>query len=45
VKSKLRKLVLKIVFAYALLFPSSGLIEEHKSIKEMEDEGEVHIGI
>ena len=27
-KSKLRKFVLKIVFAYAVLFPSSGLIQE-----------------
>jgi hypothetical protein len=45
VKSKLRKLVLKVIFAYALLFPSSGLIEEHKSIKEMEDDDELHLGI
>jgi len=45
VKSKLRKLVLKIVFAYALLFPSSGLIEQHKTIEEMEDDDEIHIGI
>jgi hypothetical protein len=45
VKSKLRKLVLKMVFMYAVLFPSSGLIEEHKSIKEMEEDGEIHIGI
>lgn len=44
-KSKLRKLVLKIVFTYALLFPSSGLIEQHKSIQEMEDDDEVHLGI
>ena len=27
-KSKLRKFVLKIVFTYAVLFPSSGLIQE-----------------
>jgi len=30
VKSKLRKFVLKIVFAYAVLFPSSGLIQEQE---------------
>jgi|TARA_B110000908_G_scaffold160998_1_gene204772 hypothetical protein len=28
VKSRLRKLVLKVLFAYAILFPSSGLINE-----------------
>ena len=44
-KSKLRKLVLKIVFTYALLFPSSGLIEQQKTIEEMEDDDEIHIGI
>jgi len=27
------------------LFPSSGLIEQHKSIQEMEDDDEVHLGI
>lgn len=30
---------------YAVLFPASGLIEEHKSLQEMEDDGEIHIGI
>jgi hypothetical protein len=28
VKNKLKKLILKIVFLYATLFPSSGLIQE-----------------
>ena len=27
-KSKLKKLILKVVFLYATLFPSSGLIQE-----------------
>ena len=44
-KSKLKKLVLKIVFTYALMFPSSGLIEQHKTIEEMEEDDEIHIGI
>lgn len=44
-KLKFKKLILKIVFIYATLHPNSGLIESHKSIAELEDEGEVHIGI
>jgi len=30
---------------YAQFNPSSGLIIEHKSIEDLEDEGEIHIGI
>tara|TARA_B100000900_G_scaffold228822_1_gene194289 strand:- start:1833 stop:1973 length:141 start_codon:yes stop_codon:yes gene_type:complete len=42
VKSKLRKLVLKVVFMYAVLFPSSGLIQElddytSKAPEDMDD--------
>lgn len=44
-KNKLRKIILSIVLIYAQAFPSSGLIEESKSIQELEDEGEIHIGI
>ena len=44
-KSKLRKIVLSIVLIYAHAFPSSGLIQEGKSIQELEDEGEIHLGI
>ena len=44
-KNKLRKIILSIVLIYAQVFPSSGLIEESKSIQELEDEGEIHIGI
>ncbi len=41
-KSKLRKLVLKVVFMYAVLFPSSGLIQElddytSKAPEDMDD--------
>jgi len=45
VKSKLRKLLFSIIFVYANLFPSSGLIIEHKSVQELEDDGEIHLGI
>lgn len=44
-KNKLRKIVLSIVLIYAHAFPSSGLIQESKSIQELEDEGEIHLGI
>jgi len=44
-KLKFKKLILKIVLIYATLFPNSGLIETQKSLSELEDEGEVHIGI
>ena len=44
-KSKLRKLLFSILFVYANLFPSSGLIIEHKTVQELEEDGEIHIGI
>ena len=44
-KSKLRKIFLKIVMFYAMSFPSSGLIEYQKSLEELEEEGEIHLGI
>jgi hypothetical protein len=42
VKSKLRALVLKVVFIYATLFPSSGLIQDlddytSKAPEDMDD--------
>jgi hypothetical protein len=45
VKSKLRKLFLSLLFVYANLFPSSGLIVEYKTIEELEEDDEIHIGI
>jgi len=45
VKSKLRKLFLALVFLYANLNPASGLIKEVKSLEQLEDEGEVHLGV
>jgi hypothetical protein len=45
VKSKLKKLFLTLVFLYANLNPASGLIQEVKSLEELEDDGEIHLGI
>jgi len=45
VKSKLRRLFLALLFVYAQLFPASGLIIEYKSIEELEEDDEIHIGI
>ena len=44
-KSKLRKLFLALLFVYAQLFPSSGLIIEYKSIEELEEDEEINLGI
>lgn len=44
-KSKLTKIFLRVVFFYATLFPSSGLIEQQKSLEELEEEGEIHLGV
>ena len=44
-KSKLRKLFLSLVLLYAQMFPSSGLIVEYKTIEELEEDDEIHIGI
>jgi len=30
---------------YATLFPKSGLIIEYKSAQDLEDDGEIHLGI
>jgi len=45
VKSKLRKLLFSIIFVYAQLFPSSGIIIEHKSVQELEDDDEIQMYI
>lgn len=44
-KNKFKKIFLVVLFFYAQLVPSSGLIKEVKSIEELEEEGEVHIGV
>lgn len=44
-KSKLRKLFLALLLVYAQLFPASGLIIEHKSLEELEDDEEINLGI
>jgi len=45
VRIKLRKIVLTIAFIYASLFPKSGLIHTEKTLEELEDNGEIHLGI
>jgi hypothetical protein len=45
VQNKIKKIILGIIFIYASLFPKSGLIQESKSLQELEDEGEVHLGV
>lgn len=44
-KSKLKKIVLTIAFIYASLFPKSGLIHHERTLEELEDNGEIHLGI
>lgn len=44
-KSKIKKIVLTIAFIYASLFPTSGLIHQEKTLEELEDSGEIHLGI
>jgi hypothetical protein len=45
VRIKLRKIVLTIAFIYASLFPKSGLIYTDKPLEELEDNGDIHLGI
>lgn len=44
-KRKLKKILLTVVFTYASLFPKSGLIHHEKTLEELEDSDEIHIGI
>jgi hypothetical protein len=45
VKSKLRKLFYALLLVYAQTFPASGLINEIKSLEEMEDDGDIYLGV
>jgi len=45
VKIKVRKIILTIAFIYASLFPKSGLIYHDKTLEEMEESDEIHLGI
>jgi hypothetical protein len=42
---KIQKLLLSVIFLIALTFPKTGLIHREKSLEELEEDGEVHIGI
>ena len=44
-KNKIRKIVLTIAFIYGSLFPKSGVIVSEKSLEELEEKGEIHLGI
>ena len=44
-KSKIRKILTKLIIFYVMIFPKTDLVKTHKSLEELEDEGEIHIGI
>ena len=44
-KSKIRKILTKLIILYVMIFPKTDLVKTHKSLEELEDEGEIHIGI
>ena len=44
-KSKFKKIFFALLFLYAQMNPASGLIKEVKSLEELEDDGEIHLGI
>ena len=44
-KSKFRKILTKIIILYVTLFPKTDLVKTQKSLEELEDEGEIHLGI
>jgi len=45
VKSKIRKILTKIIILYIMFFPKTDLVKQQKSLEELEDEGEIHLGI
>jgi len=45
VKSKFKKIFFALLLLYAQMNPASGLIKEVKSLEELEDDGEIHLGI
>jgi hypothetical protein len=45
VKSKLRNILTKLVIIYVMIFPKTDLVKQQKSLEELEDEGEIHLGI
>ena len=44
-KSKIREILTKLVIIYVMIFPKTDLVKQQKSLEELEDEGEIHIGI
>ena len=43
--AKIRKKFLSLLLFLALMFPKSGLIIEQKSSQQMEEDGDVYLGI
>jgi len=43
--AKIRKKFLSLLLLFAIMFPKAGLIIEHKSSQQMEEDGEVFLGI
>ena len=44
-KSKFRKLFYSLLLVYAQAFPASGLIHQIKTIQELEEDDEIHLGV
>jgi len=42
---KLHKILLSTLLIVAITFPKSGLIHRYKTVEELEEDGEIHIGI
>lgn len=42
---KLHKILLSTLLIVAITFPKSGLIHRQKTVEELEEDGEIHIGI
>jgi len=45
VKNKIKKIFFSVVLALAMMFPKLGLIHFEKTAQEMEDDGEVFLGV
>jgi hypothetical protein len=42
---RIRKIILTLAFIYGSLFPKSGVIASDKTLEEMEECDEIHLGI
>jgi len=44
-KTKIKNILTRLVIIYAMFFPNTDLIINQKTLEEMEDDGEIHLGI